>query len=198
MRNSVAHQLRPWWPAVVVGALAVLGACSEPEHEKTPPGPSAVAQAHSAYSALASVQAANDEHAQAQAAMPTPEDASGAPDAGSPPGIVALNLYEVGAEGFFLERAEAIGLSADAIEALTAIKEKAVLAQLATQHEIDTAEQHLRMLTFAATPDPTAIDAQISEIGRLGTHQRMAYVRAVGRAIAVLDDSQRAAIRGPM
>ena len=193
MGEPRAYRARHSWPTVVAGFLAVLGACSRSDEPSAPPTPTAAVQTHAAYAALASVQAAHGE--KAPDVMPIPEQAAGA--LGPAPTITALNLYEVGAEGFFLERAEALGFSAAVIGELTTIKETAMTARLTSQHEIDVAEQHLRMLTSAAAPDPATIDGQLATIGRLGTHQRMTYVRAVGRAIAVLDDAQRSAIMTP-
>jgi len=158
------------WP-FVAGSLAALGACSASADERARPGPTAIEQAHAVYSALVAAQVVHN----------------GVPEAVLPPPPTPVrNLYEVGAEGFFLDRAEAIGLSADVIAALTSIKEQASLVHQAIQQEIDAAEKRLRTLTFEPAPDPAKIDAEIVEIGRLRIHQRMADARAVGLAIAVV------------
>jgi hypothetical protein len=69
MREPRAYRVRSWWPTVVAGSLAVLGACSRSEKQNSPPGQTVVEQAHDIYSALASVQAALVENARAPTAI---------------------------------------------------------------------------------------------------------------------------------
>ncbi len=106
----------------------------------------------------------------------------------------APHLYHVGAQSFFLEQASAIGATPEQQAQLSSIKDKAELAYSATQGKIAAAESSLWTLTAAEKPDATKIDAKISEIGRLGAQLRMDYIRAVGGAVAVLNNVQHKAV----
>ncbi len=121
-----------------------------------------------------------------------------APEVGAagelPPAAGAPHLYHLGAENFFIERAVALGFTTQQEAQLSAIKEKAERTYGATQQEIDQAERDLWTLTSAEKPNAGRISDKISEIARLGAQQRMDYVRAVGSAVAVLNDAQREAV----
>lgn len=106
----------------------------------------------------------------------------------------APHLYHIGAEGFFLAQGSAVGLTPEQQGKLATIKEKTERAHAATQRKIVEAENALWTLTAAEKPDVGKIDAKISEIGRLGAQQRSDFVRAVGSAVAVLNDAQRKAV----
>ena len=209
------------WAAVFAPSLVALSGCSKSEEGK--PEPSAASQAQAAQSAIAAAQAANDQHrampmqdaagaagaAGTDNGPPTNRDDPtanmgrkrllGQPSAmnaagGLPAARGAPHIYHVGADGFFLEHASAIGLTPEQQSKLSAIKEKAELAYAATQQKIDEAENDVWTLTSAEKPDATKIDARISEIGRLGARQRMDYVRAIGSAVAVLNAAQHKAV----
>jgi hypothetical protein len=104
------------------------------------------------------------------------------------------HLYHVGADGFFLDRASAIGLTAEQQTALSAIREQADLAYAETQLRIDAAESALWTLTSMDAPDAARMNAKIAEIARLWARQRTDYVQAVGSAVAVLNHAQHIAV----
>lgn len=110
-----------------------------------------------------------------------------------PPAVGAPHLYHFGAQTFFLEQSGAITLTPNQEAQLTAIKASADAAYAETQRTLDAAENVLWTLTSLEKPDGKKIDAKIKEIGRLGAQQRMDYVRAIGTAVAVLDEAQQKA-----
>ena len=106
------------------------------------------------------------------------------------------HIYHVGATGFFLDHTDSITLDATQTAALTRIKDKAMADKAATQKKIDQAEQNLWQLTASDRPESTQIDDKMHELEKLSGDQRIAFIRAVGSAAAVLTPGQRAALLG--
>jgi Spy/CpxP family protein refolding chaperone len=110
------------------------------------------------------------------------------------PGI--SHLYHIGADGFFLNHVEHITLSADQRKKLNRIKEKALLGGSSCDRKVEEAEQELWELTASDAPDAAAIEAKVREIENHRADQRLAFIRAVGKAAEVLTDDQRGALAG--
>lgn len=108
----------------------------------------------------------------------------------------ASHIYHVGATGFFLDHPEHLTLTADQQAKLNGFKRKALLDKATAQREIDEAEQQLWELTAADEPDVERIRAKIEEIATRRAEQRLAFIRAVGEAAAVLTEEQRKALLG--
>lgn len=115
--------------------------------------------------------------------MPTLRELPGFP--GAP------HLYHAGSVDFFLDRADALALTTDQKAELERRRAEARMASAATAAHIVTAETRLWALTGSDRPVADSIVATVTEIERLKTTQRLEFMRAVGAAIAVLDDVQR-------
>lgn len=215
---------RLWPALVAGSLVALIACAKTEEEKAALKPAIAVSQAQAAKSALASAEAARGTHAALPAAGnvegapaaskpatdglpmnmgdPAPTGRARllgrAPELSSagelPAAVGAPHLYHLGAEGFFIERAAALGFTTQQEGKLSAIKEKAERTYGSAQQEIDQAEQELWNLTSVEQPNAAKISDKISEIARLGAEQRMSFVRAVGSAVAVLDDAQRAAV----
>ena len=99
--------------------------------------------------------------------------------------------YHIGATGFYLDQTDQITLTPEQQRASKQIKDKAMSEQAAFEEQIKTAEEELGKLTGSDQPDVAKIDAKVCEIERLRADQRMAFIRSVGQAAAVLTDEQR-------
>ena len=108
----------------------------------------------------------------------------------------ASHLYHIGSTGFFLNHAKHLNLTADQQTRLNLMKEKATLEQASMQRRIADAEQELFTLTSADQPDQTKVAAQVRQIEKLKADQRLAFIRAVGEASAVLTDQQKQTLLG--
>lgn len=108
----------------------------------------------------------------------------------------ASHIYHLGATGFFLDHGSHITLSVDQQKQLGMMKEQSLLNQATLQRRIDQAEQELWDLTGADAPDATKVEAKAREIEQLKTEQRIAFIRDVGKAAAVLTDEQRQQLTG--
>ena len=108
----------------------------------------------------------------------------------------ASHIYHVGATGFFLDHPEHITLTVEQQQQLNAIKENALLAQSTLERQIEQAEQDLWTLTASDRPVIGEIETKVREIERLGGDQRIAFIRAVGKAAAVLTEDQRLRLVG--
>jgi len=108
----------------------------------------------------------------------------------------ASHLYHIGATDFFLDHPRHIALTTDQQAALNKAKEQALLAKSTADRAIKQAEQELWTLTAADQPDATAIEAKITEIGKLTGDERLAFIRAVGDASKILTDEQRRILTG--
>lgn len=103
----------------------------------------------------------------------------------------ASHIYHIGETGFFLTHSEHITITADQQKKLNDIKTRTLLADATFERQIDEAEQQLWKLTAAAEPDIAKIEANVREIARLTGNRRLAFIRGVGEAAAVLTDDQR-------
>ncbi len=110
----------------------------------------------------------------------------------------ATHIYHVGATGFFLDHAEHITLTMDQQVKLNTLKESALLEQSTLERKIEQAEQDLWILTGSDAPDATKVEAKAREVEQLRTDQRIAFIRAVGRAATILMDDQRKQLTGLM
>ena len=130
---------------------------------------------------------------------PMPSSASAA--GGLPPAMGAPHLYHLGADTFFLDQVNAVGLTSEQQKKLKALKENATVAYATTQRKVDQGEQDLWVLSSSEAPDVAKIEAKLGEIARFNTQQRMDFIRAVGEAVSVMSDAQRKAVvpqSGPM
>jgi Spy/CpxP family protein refolding chaperone len=112
------------------------------------------------------------------------------------PGV--SHLYHIGSTGFFLDHAEHISLSTDQQAALNKIKEQALAAKTSADRQIEQAEQEMAALTSADQPDSAKIEAKVSDIEKLRTNERLAFIRAVGEAANLITDDQRKILTGAM
>ena len=108
----------------------------------------------------------------------------------------ASHIYHIGATGFFLDHAEHIGLSTEQQIGLNKIKEQALLSISASNRQIEQAEQELATLTSSDQPDLRKIEAKVRDIAKLGSDQRIAFIKAVGEAAKLLTDEQRKILTG--
>ena len=108
----------------------------------------------------------------------------------------ASHIYHIGATGFFLDHAEHIDLSADQQVGLNKIKEQALFSKSALDRQIEQAEQELATLTSSDQPDLKKIEAKVRDIAKLGSDERIAFIKAVGEAAKLLTDQQRKVLTG--
>ncbi len=130
-------------------------------------------------------------------AMGSMKTMSGLSTQSSLPGFPGVShLYHIGETGFFLDHAEHITLSEEQQLKLNRIKESALLAAATSERNSDEAEQMLWTLTAEAQPDIKKIEAKAKEIAQLNVDQRIAFIRSVGMAAAVLTADQRQSLVG--
>ena len=108
----------------------------------------------------------------------------------------ASHIYHIGETGFFLDHPQHITLNADQQKKLNDVKAKTLLADGTFERRIDQAERQLWMLTAADEPDIKKIEAKIREIAKLSGDRRLAFIRGVGDAAAVLTAEQRQKLLG--
>ena len=108
----------------------------------------------------------------------------------------ASHLYHIGADGFFLSQSEYIVLTIDQQKTLAQVQQAALLEQAEFQRKIEQSEQDLWVMTAAESPDVDSIKAKIGEIATLESEQRLAFIRAVGRAAEHLTEVQRMQLTG--
>ena len=124
-----------------------------------------------------------------------PLDASGANTAGGLPATLGVaHLYHLAADSFFLDQANAVGLTDEQQKKLTALKEHAAVAFAATQRRVRQGEKELWVLVCSEAPDNAKMELKVAEIARLGGQQRMDYIRTLEAAVAVLSNLQRKAV----
>ncbi len=132
-------------------------------------------------------------------AMPAASSGMAAMPPSALPGFPGVShLYHIGATGFFLDHAEHINLSSDQQIALNKVKDQAIAAKTDSDRQIESAEQQLADLTAADQPDAAKIDKKVHEIEKLRVQQRLAFIRAVGKAATLLTDDQRKILTGAM
>jgi len=112
------------------------------------------------------------------------------------PGV--SHLYHIGSTGFFLDHSAHVSLSTDQQAALNKIKEQALAAKTSADRQIEQAEQEMATLTSADQPDSAKIEAKVSDIEKLRTNERLAFIHAVGEAANLLTDDQRKILTGAM
>lgn len=110
----------------------------------------------------------------------------------------ASHLYHIGAAGFFLDHPHHIALSIEQQQSLAQVKEATLLEQAEMQRNIEQAEQELWVLTGADSPDAGKIEDKVRELEALKVEQRLAFIRAVGRAAELLTEEQRMQLTGFM
>jgi len=108
----------------------------------------------------------------------------------------ASHIYHIGAAGFFLDHGQHIELSVGQRSGLAQVQEQAVLEQSSYDRRIEQAEQELWVLTSAAEPDASAVDAKVREIASLTADQRISFIRSVGKAAGILTAEQRSVLVG--
>jgi Spy/CpxP family protein refolding chaperone len=106
----------------------------------------------------------------------------------------APHLLHVGAKDFYLDHAQQIGLTPEQKTDLEKIKAGAVQQKVASQKQIDVAEQELWQLTSADQPDSAQIDSKVQEIAKSKADQQVAFIHAVSSASDVLTTEQRAKV----
>src|SRR5260370_37525917 len=87
---------------------------------------------------------------------------------GEPP-----HLLHIGAKDFFLDHAQHIGLTPEQKTSLEKIKSDAMRQKVASQKQIDAAEQELWQLTSAVQPAETAIEKKGQAVATIGRDQHM-------------------------
>lgn len=125
-----------------------------------------------------------------QPPMPSGSSAAG----GLPSAVGAPHIYHLGADTFFVDQANAIGLTSEQQTRLVALKANAAAAFATSQRKIDQGERDLWVLSSSETPDIAKIETKVGEISRLSGQQRIDFIRAVGVAVGVLSDAQRKAV----
>ena len=126
-----------------------------------------------------------------------PAAAPGAMPQSALPGFPgASHLYHIGATGFFLDHTQHIALTTEQQAGLNKAKEQALLAKSTADRAKEQAEQELWTLTAADQPDAAKIEAKLTEIGKLTSDERLAFIRAVGEASKLLTDPQRQSLTG--
>ena len=106
----------------------------------------------------------------------------------------APHLLHVGAKDFYLDHAQQIGLTPEQKADLEKIKAGAVQQKVASQKQIDVAEQELWQLTSADQPDSAQIDSKVQEIAKSKADQQVTFIHAVSSASDVLTTEQRAKV----
>ena len=108
---------------------------------------------------------------------------------GQPP-----HLLHIGANDFFLDHAQHIGLTPEQKTSLEEIKTNATQQKAASQKQIDVAEQDLWQLTSADQANTADIDKKVREIATMRADQQMTFIHAVSAASDVLTPDQRAEV----
>lgn len=162
--------------------------------------PSPALRAQAVQWSLAAARAAYESRpGHAMGAMPAPAAMAaappGAPATGSPgvplPAVAGgAHLYHLGAKDFFLDTG-LLALSDDQSATLGLLKARSALDQSEAERQQAQAEEQLWSLTGAEQPDAQTIEAKVREIEKLRGDQRLAFIRAVGDAAALLTGAQR-------
>ena len=102
----------------------------------------------------------------------------------------ASHIYHIGSSEFFLDHDAHISLTLEQKTKLNKAKQQVKLQSLKADREIEQAEQELWELTSAGAPDIKKIESKIQSIEKLKGAQRLAFIRAVGESVKVLNDKQ--------
>lgn len=119
----------------------------------------------------------------------TPHTASSAMSGGSMP-----SLLHLGADDFFLDHADQIGLSNDQKASLAHVKAGAMARKNSSQETIDAAEAELWRMTGANQPNTLEIDRKVQQIAKMRADQQSAYIHAVSDAAKQLTPEQKEAL----
>lgn len=103
------------------------------------------------------------------------------------------HLLHVGANDFFLDHAQHLGLTSEQKSGLENIKSNAMRQKVASQKMIDLEQQELWQLTSADQPNSAQIDRKVQEIAKLNGDQQIAFIHSVTEAAGLLNDEQKAA-----
>lgn len=124
----------------------------------------------------------SNENMKGQPAMP---DQSKMDESGPPA------LLHIGAKGFFLDRPQTFTPRADQAKFFADIKERSAMEMVASDRNIQEAEQSLWKLTAGDSPDLSEIEAKAREVEKLRADQRVAFIRAVAEAANLLTPEQK-------
>jgi Spy/CpxP family protein refolding chaperone len=80
--------------------------------------------------------------------------------------------------------------------ALSRIREQSLLEKSTYDRSIAQSEQELWVLTSSDRPDINQIEGKVRAVEKLRGDKRIAFIRAVGEAAAVLTDEQRQVLVG--
>lgn len=108
----------------------------------------------------------------------------------------ASHIYHIGSSDFFLDHGDHLALTTEQQKALNEIKSATVLGQNEFDRQLERAEEQLWVLTSEASPDASAVEKALAEIGVLTADKRLGFIRAVGKAAEVLTDQQRGLLVG--
>lgn len=108
----------------------------------------------------------------------------------------ASHIYHIGSSDFFLDHGDHLALTTEQKKALNEIKSSTVLGRNEFDRQLERAEEQLWVLTSEASPDASAIEKALAEIGVLTADKRLDFIRAVGKAAEVLTDQQRGLLVG--
>jgi len=101
------------------------------------------------------------------------------------------HLYHLGANNFFLDSIDTIGLTSSQQQQLKQISLNWQNADQQYNQKIEQAEQDLWQLTGSDVPNSQQIEQKVREIETIQTQERIAFIQAVGKAATVLTVEQR-------
>ena len=101
------------------------------------------------------------------------------------------HLYHLGANNFFLDSTDAIGLTSSQQQQLKQISLNWQNADQQYNKKIEQSEQDLWQLTGSDVPNSQQIEQKVREIEAIKTQERIAFIRAVGEAATILTAEQR-------
>ena len=105
--------------------------------------------------------------------------------------LEATRLYHAGSTDFFLDQGDKLNLTSKQTADITEIKRKSLVATEELQTKIAQSEKELFALTGADTPNESTIANKVKDIERLRGEQRLNFIKSVGKAGRVLNDTQR-------
>lgn len=119
-----------------------------------------------------------------------------APAAVSTPGAERVgHLYHLGAKQFYLDRAKALALTEEQQTRLRRLWEFDQVEKARFQDTLTDTERELWRLTGAEEPSLPAIEASVRTVEKLKAGRRIAFIRRVMDAAAVLTVHQREMLR---
>lgn len=106
------------------------------------------------------------------------------------------HVLHLGEQDFYLDLQDELTLTAEQIGTLAEHRTQWLSERAEQQNAIDQAEAELWRLTQALAPDPDKVAAAVSEVERLRSAQRLAFIESVTAAVRVLTPAQIAIARG--